>query len=343
MIGNLSAFILRRCVNAVITIVLMVAMVFIALHLIAPTPLALARLYAPNPHVGPAELLQIAKAKGLTLPIYTQFLNYVEGVFTGNFGIDTNGTPVSAEIAYYLPITLTLVIVGLVVGVVIGLYTGAISAANRNAKTDYSLKGVYLVTWSAPPFLVAVILQLVVAYWLKLLPSSGVYNATLFTAPPVRTGFPLIDGLIAGDWGFVTDYVRHLVLPAMTIAILNFGVFTRLTRASMIDALDKDYVKLAYMKGLTKRKVVYGTAFRNALIPVITLIAVYFGLSVGGAVIVEDVFNYRGIGWFTVNSVGNLDYPAILAITIVTGIGVIVANLVADLMYGAVDPRVRLS
>ena len=102
-------------------------------------------------------------------------------------------------------------------------------------------------------------------------------------------------------------------------------------------------MKLAYTKGLKKREVVYGTAFRNALIPVITLIAIYFGLSVGGAVIVEDVFDYHGLGWFTVNAVSNLDYPAILGITILFGVGVIIANLVADLLYGVADPRVRLS
>jgi peptide/nickel transport system permease protein len=341
--GNIITFIIRRGVNAVVTIVLMVAMVFMLLHVVAPTPIDLAKLYAPNPRASPQELLLIAKSRGLNLPVYVQFVNYLKGIFTGNLGLDLNGTPVATEIAEYLPLTLTLVIVGLIVGVIIGLYTGAISAANRNTKTDYSIKGVYLVSWAAPPFLVAAILQLVVAYYLHLLPATGAYNLTLYRAPPTRTGFLIIDGILAADWSFELDYIRHLILPAMTIAILNFGVFTRLTRASMVDSLDKEYVKLAYMKGLTKMKVVYGTAFRNALIPVITLIAVYFGLSVGGAVIVEDIFDYRGLGWFTVNAIGNLDYPAVLAITVIVGIGVILANLVADVLYGVADPRVRLS
>jgi len=341
--NNVLSFLIRRGINAVITIILMISMIFLLLHVVAPNPIDLAKLYAPNPRATPAELLVIAQSKGLTQPLYVQFLNYLKDVFTGNLGLDINGTPVATEIAEYMPLTLTLVLIGQALGVIIGLYTGAISAANRKTKTDYSIKGVYLISWAAPPFLVAVLLQIFLAYWLHLLPASGTYNLTLYTPPASRTGIYLFDSIIAGDWPFLVDYLHHLVLPVLTIATINFGVFTRLTRASMVEALDKDYVKLAYTKGLKKREVVYGTAFRNALIPVITLIAIYFGLSVGGAVIVEDVFDYHGLGWFTVNAVSNLNYPAILGITILFGVGVIVANLVADLLYGVADPRVRLS
>lgn len=343
MAGNLVTFIARRAVNAVVTLILMILIVFIIVHLIAPTPIDLARLYAPNPKVQVAVLKVIAREQGFYNPLPIQFLTYVENVFTGNFGTDLiYGNPEWDDIARFLPVSLQFVLIGNIVGVLMGLYTGAIAASNRNAKTDYTIKGVYLISFSAPTFIVGALLQLVVAYYLGLLPSNGMVDLTL-TAPAVVTGFPLIDALIAGNWPYFVSVVQHLVLPVVAISITSFGLITRLTRASMVDALDRDYVKLAYMKGLTKRKVVYGTAFRNAMIPVITIVALTFGLSLGGAVVLEDVFRYQGIGYFAVNAVFSLDYVAILGTTIVLGIGVIVANLVADILYGVVDPRVRLS
>jgi peptide/nickel transport system permease protein len=233
-------------------------------------------------------------------------------------------------------------VLGNVVGVLLGIFTGAIAASNRNTATDYGIKAVYLGTWAAPPFLVAILLQLVLAYYLGLLPTGGVANPVL-AFPPAVTGLPLVDSLLAQNWTFLYSYLQHLILPALSIAVISFGGITRITRATMVDALDKDYVKLAYMKGLTKRKVVYGTAFRNAVIPIITLLALTFAFSVGGAVIIEDIFAYHGIGFFTVQAIYALDYPAVLATTIIIGVAVIVSNFIADVLYGAMDPRVRLT
>jgi peptide/nickel transport system permease protein len=204
------------------------------------------------------------------------------------------------------------------------------------------MKALYLTTWSAPIFLVGFIMQLVLAYWLNLLPATGVVDPTLPKAAAV-TGMPVVDGLIAGNWLYFWSALQHLVLPSFAIAVIGFGLVTRLERASMIDALDRDYVKLAYMKGLSKRSVVWGTAFRNALIPIITLVALLFAGSVGGSVIIEDVFSYHGMGFFTVQAIFNDDYVAILAFTIIIGVSVILANFVADLLYAAADPRVRLT
>jgi peptide/nickel transport system permease protein len=235
-----------------------------------------------------------------------------------------------------------MVVLGNILGVLLGIFTGAIAASNRNTATDYGIKAVYLGTWAAPPFLVGVLLQLVCAYYLRILPTGGVANPVL-AAPSAVTGLPLIDAVLAQNWVYLYSYLQHLILPAVTIALISFGSITRITRATMVDALDKDYVKLAYMKGLGKRKVVYGTAFRNALIPIITLLALTFAFSVGGAVIIEDIFSYHGIGYFAVQAAYSLDYPALLATTIIVGVAVIVANFIADILYGVMDPRVRLT
>ena len=329
--------------NAVITIILLIALVFILIHTILPNPIELARIYAPNPRATPAILELTVKKYGLDQPLLNQFVNYVVNLFHGNFGTDTLLTePESQVLAKFLPVTLELVITGQIIGVLIGIYTGAIAAANRNRTADYGVKAIYLTTWSTPVFLVGFIMQLIFAYWLNLLPATQIANPVL-VVPQSITGAPLIDGLLAGDWPYFFSVARHLILPASAIAIAGFGLITRITRASMIDALDRDYVKLAYMKGLSKRKVVWGTAFRNAVIPIITLVALTFAFSAGGAVIVEDIFSYRGMGYFTVNAIYNLDYTAILAFTVIIGFSVVAANLIADLLYAVADPRVRLT
>jgi peptide/nickel transport system permease protein len=343
LVSNFGLFLTRRAINAVITIVLLLALVFALLHILVPSPEAMARIITGNPRASPGALAAIIKANDLDAPVYVQFFRYVSQIFQGNLGTDTiYHVPEILILKEYLPITLELVVIGQIIGVLIGLYTGTMAAANRNRAPDYGIKALYLTTWSAPVFLVGFVMQLIVAYWLNLLPATGVVNPTL--APPAAvTGAPLLDALIAGNWVYFWSALQHLVLPAFAIAVVGFGLVTRIGRASMIDALDRDYVKLAYMKGLSKGRVVWGTAFRNAMIPIITLVALLFAFSVGGAVIIEDVFSYHGMGYFTVQAIYNDDYPAILAFTVITGIAVILANFVADVLYAMADPRVRLT
>ncbi len=344
MVSNVALYILRRSINAVITLILLLLLLFILLHTIVRTPVGLAKIICGNPHCSNSAIDNIIKTQGLANPLYVQFLTYINNVFHGNLGIDTLYKPLPelTVLSRFLPITLELVITGSIIGVLIGIYTGAIAAANRNKVQDYAVKVVYLTTWSSPIFLVGFVAQLIFAYWLNLLPATEIANPFLST-PHVITGAPLIDSLLDGDFTYFYSVCQHLVLPALAIAVAGFGITTRLTRASMIDALDRDYVKLAYMKGLSKNKVVWGTAFRNALIPIITLVALTFAFAVGGAVIIEDVFSYYGMGYFTVQAIYNFDYNAILAVTLIVGIAVILANLVADLLYAVADPRVRLT
>jgi peptide/nickel transport system permease protein len=321
--------------------------VFSLEHLIVRSPLALARIFAGSPKAPASQLQGIINQYHLNAPIYIQFFDYVVNFFHGNLGIDSiQKIPETTVIWEYLPITLELVLVGTVLAILLGIFTGTIAGSNRGGVLDQTIKAFYLVTWASPPFIVAFVLQLVFAYHgffggPPLLPSSGIANPVL-TPPHIVTGFPLIDSLLAGNYVYFWSVVQHMVLPALSIAFVSFGVATRIMRSSMIEALDKDYVKLAYMKGFSKTQVVFKTAFKNAIIPIITLSALFFGTATAGAVIVEDIFGYHGIGWFTVQAVLSLDNVAILAITVIVGISVIVANLIADILYGVVDPRIRL-
>ena len=339
---SLLFFLIRRFANAIVTILFLILLIFLLEHIIAPSPLALARIFAGNPKAPISELDQIIGEYHFNAPLQVQFYLYLVNLLHGNLGTDSiYKIPETDIIGRYMPITLELVLIGLVLAIVLGIFTGTIAASRKGGAVDQTIKAIYLITWASPPFIVAFILQLVIAYDLGLLPASGLVDPTL-VAPHAYTGFPLIDSLLAGNSVYFWSTVQHLVLPALSLAVTTFGVATRIMRSSMIDALDKDYIKLAYMKGFSKRQVVYRTAFKNAIGPIITLSALFFGTATAGAVIVEDIFQYHGIGFFTVQAILNLDNVAILAIAVIVGISVIIANLIADILYGVADPRIRL-
>ncbi|WP_291764922.1 ABC transporter permease [Caldivirga sp. UBA161] len=338
---SMAVYITRRIINMFITLLLLIAIVFTLIHVLAPSPYALARIWV-GARVTPQALQAVIKAYGLDKPLYIQFINYVADVFTGNFGIDTMfKRPVLQVMATYLPYTLQLVLTGTVIALIIGVFTGAVAGAKKDTGTDYAIRVIYLVTWSMPPFLVAILLQLLIAYYLGLLPATGVVNP-LYTAPKPITGWPLLDAAIEHDWPYFISMIRHLILPATSLALVSFGLTTRLMRNTMIDVINKDYIRTAIMKGLPERSVIYKHAMRNALIPIITIAVLAFATSIAGAVVIEDIFQYHGMGWFTTQALFNLDYPTILGFTFIVGISIMVANLVADLLYAVIDPRIRL-
>ncbi|EZQ04896.1 peptide ABC transporter permease [Candidatus Acidianus copahuensis] len=339
---KLASFILRRLINAVITLFILIVILFILIHAIVKTPQGLAEIIAGNPHAPPSEIQEIIRQYGLNQPLYIQIFTYIWNLLHGNWGTDVvYKVPELDLIGKFLPITLELVIPAVILSTIIGIISGAIAAANRKKWSDYLIKGVYLTTWASPPFFVAVILLIVVSYDLGLLPSGGIVNP-LLKAPPSYTPFPLLNSLIAGDWPYFTSMIRHMILPMFALSLVSFGIVTRLTRATMLDVMESEFVKLGFMKGLKRRKVVYGMALRNASIPIITLVALFFGYSVAGAVVIEDVFDYKGMGWFIAQSIISLDYIAVLDTTIIVGFSIIIANLIADILYAVIDPRVKL-
>jgi len=342
MKGGFIIFLIRRIINAIVTIFLLIVLLFILLHIIAPNPLTLAKIYSGNPHPTYAQLLVVEKEYGLNKPLYVQIITYIWNLLHGNLGEDPiYKVPVINLLSKYIPRTLEITIPATILSVIMGLISGAIAASSRGKGLDYFLRGVYLVTWASPTFLIATVFQLAVAYYLKLLPPYGIVNPAL-TSPPNITGFPLLNALLAGDWPYFISVLRHMVLPVVSLAVANFGIVTRISRASMLVNMNADYAKLSLMKGLSRRKVVYGVVLRNASIPIVTLIALLFGSSMAGSVAVEDIFQYHGMGWFITNSLLNLDYVGIISTTIIVAISVITANLIADIMYGILDPRVRV-
>lgn len=339
---NLVLYIIRRAIYAVVSLLLIITIVYLLIHAVAPNPYSLAKVYAGPGHTSKSQLDAIIKEYDLNAPLEYQVVNYISNIFHGNLGFDPSyHRPEIQLIARYLPRTLELVIPALILSMFLGLFTGAFGASKRRKVGDQVVKGVYLITWASPPFLVAIVLQLFFAYDLGLLPATGLVNP-LLTAPANVTGFPLLNALIAGDFTYFISLIHHMILPVIAIGLLSFGIITRLTRSSMLDSMESEYFKLGLMKGISRKRAVYTVALRNASIPIVTLLALSFGYAVAGAVVVEDIFDYHGMGWFIVYAITNLDYIAILGTTIIIAISIIIANLVADILYGILDPRVRL-
>ncbi len=342
-------FLIRRIINAFVTLILLILLMFVMVHAIYRTPLALARLYAgPRPTM--AQLEAIVKQYHLNAPLYVQFLDYLYNIFTGNLGYDPiYKEPEATIIMHYLPITLSFTIPAVILTVIIGMALGAVAAGNRNRVPDYLTRAFYIFTWSSPPYFIALLLLLVFAFWLPSithgvigLPASGYVNE-LLSAPKPITGVPLIDSLIESDWPYFISYLKHMILPMLAVALYSFGIYTRMARNTMLDVLDSDYVRLGYAKGLSKRKVVYGIGLRNAMIPLVTLMVLAFALSWSGAFVAEDVYAYHGMGYITTVAITSVDPLMIYDITFFVGVSVIVANFIADILYGVLDPRVRIS
>jgi peptide/nickel transport system permease protein len=335
---GLVGFVIRRAVYSVLLVIGAVVLVFLLTRVAVPNP---ASLWA-GPRAPPSVIQAVVREYHLDQPVYIQLLYYLEDILTFNFGISPFfKQPVASLVALYFPRTLELSFFAMVLTVIIGVVSGAYGAAHQDRKGDYAVRGIYLVSWSMPPFLVALILQFFFAYQWGLLPSSLLADPTM-VPPRVVTGFPLIDSLIAGDFPFFYSALAHLVLPAIALALISFGLITRITRSSMLDSLMSEFVRTATMKGVGTRRAVYVHALKNSLLPVITVIALTFAYVIAGAVVVEEIFGYEGMGYLITQSVYNYDYPTLIGSTIVIVIAVVAINFAADVLYAVVDPRIRL-
>jgi peptide/nickel transport system permease protein len=262
-------------------------------------------------------------------------------VFTLNLGNSPFfKAPVSLLIEIYYPRTLELTFVAMGLTILIGVFTGAFAAAHQEKAGDHGVRAAYLISWSMPPFLVALLLQFFLAYNAKIFPPSQLADPAL-TLPKPLTGLISLDALIDGNYTFFYSSVLHLVLPAFSLALISFGLIARIMRSSMLDNLRSDYVRTAIMKGVGGRRATYVHALKNSLIPVITVISLTFAYLIAGSVVIEEIFSYEGMGYLITQSLYNFDYPTLIGAVIVITISVIVINFVADVLYAVIDPRVR--
>jgi peptide/nickel transport system permease protein len=280
--------------------------------------------------------------QGLDKPLVVQYFVYLGNLLHGDLGMSI-GTrnPVTQDLAYAFPATAELAIFAIVIAVVIGLVLALIAALHRNRFSDQLIRAVSVVGISVPTFWLAVGAYFLFFFVLHWVPGSGRLSA-FYDAPPRVTGLFTVDALLAGQVDVFGDALAHLVLPGLVLAVYTLGLLVRFARSSILDVLNQDYVRAARAKGLPGRRVILGYLLRGALLPILTIVGLAFGSLLSGAVLTEQVFSWGGIGQYAYRASTALDLPAIMGVGLIVGFVYISVNFVIDVVYGFVDPRVRV-
>ncbi|HKS16423.1 MAG TPA: ABC transporter permease [Planctomycetota bacterium] len=287
----------------------------------------------------PETRARVTREYGLDRPLLVQYGIYLKGILArGDFGVSyiMQEQPVAEQIGRRFPPTVELAAAAMIIAILIGIPAGMVSAIWRNTWIDYGVMGVSLLGISIPVFWLGLLLIFALG---GQFPIGGNIDPSLIIEP--RTGFMLIDSVLSEEPGAFVDALRHLVLPAMTLATIPLAMTARITRASLLEVMGSDFIRTARAKGLTGFRVVSKHAFRNALIPVVTLLGLEFGYLLGGAVLTETVFSWPGMGTYVVDAVFQTDPMAICGASIVIATTFIAVNLAVDVLYAFVDPRIR--
>lgn len=300
-------------------------------------------------YLGPkASLESIERARiqlGLDKPLPTQYAVYMSELVRGDLGTSiATKRPVLQELTERLPATLELLIAGMFIAILIGIPLGIAGARWQGAWPDTFVRIISIMGVSLPAFYLGLILQIVFFRNLELLPLSGRVDSGLrFTNPidPI-TNFFLLDTLLTRNWVAFKDVLMHLILPALTLSAYPIGLIARMTRASMLEVLQQDYIRTARAYGIQQRVVIYFYALKNAISPTLTVIGLTIAYALTGTFFVEVLFNWPGLGLFTVRSLINVDYPSIMGMTLFGAAGYVLINLLVDLLQAWIDPRISL-
>ncbi len=332
----MRTYILRRFANTIPVLLGVATVVFLALRLIPGDPaVALAGEKASI-----QEIEQMREALGLNRPLPIQYVDFLTHTFTLQLGrsLRTGGDIRQELITNFAP-TIELSVAALIVALVVGLPAGILAAMKRHTLVEYVTMIASLVGISMPVFWIG----LGLIYWLGAqagwFPLSGTVSNT--TDIPTRTHFLTIDALLAGDVAALQDVVWHMVLPALALSTITMAIISRMARSSMLEVLSSDYLVTARAKGLREQSVVLRHALKNALIPVVTVIGLQAGALISGAVLTETVFGRVGVGRYVVTAITSRDYPVVQDTVLVVAFFVVILNLVVDVLYAALDPRIR--
>lgn len=277
---------------------------------------------------------------GLDQPLWVQYWVFIKGIANGDLGVSiSTQRPVMDDIRQYAPATVELATISFLLSLVVGVPLGVLVAIRRDTWIDNLARFISLAGVSSPTFWLAFIMLALFYGGLQIAPGPGRIDLSVMT-PPSVTGLYLIDTALAGDWEAWRNVAAHLILPSIVLASGTLGLITRTTRASMLEAMTQDYVRVARAKGLPERKIVIGHLLPNALIPVVTLGGLAYAVLLTGAVMTETIFSWPGLGRYTFRSAVALDFPGIMGITLVVAVVYLAINLLTDLSYALLDPRV---
>lgn len=337
----MTRYVVRRLALAGLVVVGVVVLTFVIARVVPGDP---ARTWA-GPRARPEQVEMARERLALDRPLVVQIGKYLTGVATGDWGLSLRTRrPVLSDIAVRAPASIELVGAGMLLAIAFGVPLGLASARWKGRAPDVLARLGAVFGVSMPSFWLAIILQLAFFQWLGLLPVAGTYDPDLAYTSPLRnvTNMPVVDALLTGNWPVLRSALAHLVLPAVVIAAYPLGVITRMVRASVLDTIGEDHVRMVRALGFPERSVFTRFALRHAWNPVVALLALVFAYALVNTFLVEAIFNRPGLGSYAASALGALDTPAILGVTLFVAIVYVLGNLLVDLIQALIDPRIRL-
>ena len=331
-------YFLKRLALTVPTFFALMFITFVAIRLVPGDPV---EVRVGERGISPERLAQFRAELGLDQPVWKQFVDYCWALLHGDFGtsIVTN-EKITTEFLTLFPATLELSLASMIFAVCIGVPAGVFAAVKRGSWYDQTLMGLSVTGFSMPIFWWGLLLIMLFSEKWGLTPVSGRIDLIKYYIEPT-TGFLLIDTLMSDQKGAFLSALKHMILPMVVLGTVPLAVIARMTRSSMLEVLSEDYVRTARAKGLSPFRVIGVHALRNALIPVVTVIGLSVGSQMAGAVLTETIFSWPGVGKWLIDSIGRRDYPALQGgVMLISGI-VILVNLVVDILYGIINPRIR--
>jgi peptide/nickel transport system permease protein len=337
MTSRLWRYILVRLSLTIPMLLILVSLVFLVLRVLPGDPaLAILREGASD-----QQLAAFRAALGLDRPLHIQYLDFLGSVVRLDFGVSmTRNIPVVEEIKTFFPATAELTVYSMLVTTVLGVFFGAFAAQHRKSPADYGIRVTSIILYSLPIFWLGLMFQMVFGAQLGWLPVYGRLSPGMTPSENI-TGLYTLDAILRGDWTLMADALRHLVLPSLTLGLVLAGIFTRLTRANMLDVLEQDFITAGRARGLRERILVYKHGLRNAFIPIVTLLGLQFALLLAGAILTETTFSWSGMGRLIVDRIYDRDFTTIQGSILFFALLVAGASLVVDVLYGFLDPRIR--
>jgi peptide/nickel transport system permease protein len=333
----MRAFLIRRLIGVVFVLIGISVVTFVLSHVLPADP---ART-AVGGHAGKEQYLAMRERMGLDRPLYMQYVRYMGDLLRGDLGFSyTSKRPVRSDLRDYFPASLELTFAALAIALTFGVPLGVVSAARAGKWLDQGIGMLAIFGAAMPLFLIGLLFQVLFYKQLGWLPASG-RIAVGMGEPDRITGMFTVDSLLTGDWLRLRSSLTHLALPAITLSLPAMAILIKMVRSSMIETLARDYVRTARSKGLVERQVIYRHALRNALIPTLTSLGLLLGSLLGGAFLVEVVYTFPGLGMYVLNSILRAEFAAIVSTTLLVAAFYMLANLLVDVAYVVVDPRIR--
>jgi dipeptide transport system permease protein len=332
------SYFLRRITLTIPTFLALMFLTFVAIRLVPGDPV---EVRTGEHGMSPERVAYFRHELGLDQPVWKQFLGYVWRLAHADFGVSLSSQQkVLTEFLTLFPATVELSFFAMLFAIAVGVPAGAVAAVKRGGFYDQALMTVSLFGYSMPIFWWGLLLIMFVSVRLGLLPVSGRIDLINYSFDQ-PTGFMTIDALLSDQPGAFLDALRHLILPSIVLGTVPLAVIARMTRSSMLEVLSEDYVRTARAKGLSPTRVIGVHALRNALLPVVTVIGLSISSLMAGAVLTETIFSWPGVGHWLIDSIGRRDYPALQGGVLLISAVVVLVNLIVDLVYGVIDPRIR--